>query len=95
MELISPKQEPGQRTHGRFQLPSGCFIGDTPCPIGMAPEENQMEKAPPANPTHPITSVFPHIWTRQPLLSANPEPYKMSIKDAELYKLIVRSQKAK
>ena len=35
-------------------------IGDNPCPIGMALEENQMEEALPTNLTHPITSVFPH-----------------------------------
>ena len=86
MELTSPKQEPGQRTNGRFQLTLGCFIRDAP-PIGMAPEENLMEKAPPANLTHPITSVFLQIQTRQPLLSTNPEPYKTSTKDAELYEL--------
>ena len=50
-----------------------------------------MEKAPPTNPTHPITSVFLHIWTRQPLLSANLGPYKTSTKDAELYELKVKS----
>ena len=32
------------------------LIGDNPHPIGMALEENQMEEAPPNNPTHPITS---------------------------------------
>ena len=57
----------------------------------MAPGENQMEKAPPANPTHPITSVFLHIRTRWSLLSANPEPYKMPTRDAELYELKVKN----
>ena len=95
MELISPKWELGQRTHRRFWLPSGCFIGDTPCPIGVAPEENQMEKVPPTNVTHPITSVFLHIWTRWPLLSANLEPYKTSTKDAELYELKVKELEVK
>ena len=60
MRSISPKQEPGQRIHRRFQHPLGYLIGDNPCPIGMALEENQMEEAPPTNPTHPITSVFLH-----------------------------------
>ena len=50
-----------------------------------------MEKALPTNPTHPITSVFLHIQTRQPLPSANPEPYKTSTSDAELYKLRVKN----
>ena len=30
--------------------------------ITAALEENQMEKVPPANPTHPITSVFLHSY---------------------------------
>ena len=54
-----------------------------------------MEKAPLANLTHPIISVFMHIQTRQPLISANLEPYKMPTRDAELYKLKVKSEKSK
>ena len=61
MRSIYPKQEPGQRTQGRFQCTLGCLFGDSPCPISAVLEENQMEKVPPTNPTHPITSVFPHL----------------------------------
>ena len=50
MRSISPKQEPGWRTWGRFQHPLGCLIGDNLHPIGTALEENQMEEAPPTNP---------------------------------------------
>ena len=91
MRSISPKQEPGWRTQGRFQHPSGFLIGNGPCPTCMVLEENQMEEAPPANPTHPITSVFPHIQIRWPLPSANLELHKMSTRDAELYELKVKS----
>ena len=61
MRSISPQWEPGWRTQGRFQHPLGHPIGDNPCPISMAIEENQTEEVPPTNPTHPITSVFPHL----------------------------------
>ena len=57
---ISPKWEPRWRTQGRFWHPLGQLIGDKPCLIGSALEENQMEEVPPTNPKHPITSVFPH-----------------------------------
>ena len=57
---ISPKWEPGWRIQGKFWHPLACHIGDNPCPISAALEENQMEEVPPTNPTHPITSVFPH-----------------------------------
>ena len=30
MELISPNQEPGQRTQRRFWLALGCLVEDTP-----------------------------------------------------------------
>ena len=39
----------------------GCLIGDSPCPISVALEENQTEEVPPVNPTHSITSVFAHL----------------------------------
>ena len=60
MRSISPKQEPGWSTQGRFQHTSGHLFRDSPCPIGVALEENQMENGPPANLTHPITTLFPH-----------------------------------
>ena len=61
MRSISPKWEPGWRTQGRFWHPLGCLIGDNPYPISAALEKNQMEEVPPANPTHPIPLVFPHL----------------------------------
>ena len=60
---------------------------DDPHPTGIAVEENQMEKVPPANLTHPITSVFPHTQIRWPLPSTNQELHKTSTRDAELYEL--------
>ena len=50
-----------------------------------------MEKVLPVNLTHPITSVFLHIWTRWLLSSANPEPYKIPTSNAELYELKIKS----
>ena len=91
MKSVSPKWEPGWRTQGRFQHPSGCLIGDNPHPTGTALEENQIEEVWPANPTCPITSVFLHTQIRWPLPSANPELNKKSTRDAELYELKFKS----
>ena len=59
-ELISPNWESEQRGQGELGFPQAALSG-TPPPIGTALEENQMEKAPPANLQCPITHFPTHL----------------------------------
>ena len=59
-ELISPNWESEQRSQGELSFPRAALLG-TPPPISTTLEENQTEKAPPANPQCPITCFPAHL----------------------------------
>ena len=78
-ELISPKQEPGQGTHGTFWLPSGCFIRDTPAPLVWPQRRARWRRCHPPTQHIPApqsfctsgldSNCFPPIWNHTRCLS--------------------------
>ena len=59
--LISAKWEPGWRTQGRFQLLSGCFIGDTPAPLVQPWREPGIEGTTHQPDTYPHLKLSSHL----------------------------------